>query len=700
MNSERKSENMGGDSPDAAADLNGSGTAGGQTDEPLYRRISKSLPRAVASSARNNHRLAEAMRPVVEKSIRISTDADSSVLIDALVTVIGPALRRAIVNEIGRLVLRLNRFLLVTISPRGIAWRIHALRTGRSFREVVRERTQARRVKQVFLIHRRTGLLLELARRQDVTALDGDMVSAMLTAIQDFVHDSFSVESNEKLESIQVGGTTVWLEQGRLAVLAAIMDGDAPGELRRSFKDTLETVQSEFSHELAAFNGDTSAFEPARLYLEACVRTRLREAGEKLLPVTWFLLTAPLLVLAVFGYFQLRKSMNWKAYVSEIAEQPGIVVVDHGRRDGRFFITGLRDPMALDPVAMLTPVGFDEQNVISDWETYQALKPGLALARARQLLNPPETVMLEMRDDVLHASGTAPRWWIEDASTLTKSLVGISQFETSNLADSDVKASTTWDTYIRSLESKPGIVVVSHRRENDRYHISGLRDPLADDPLVLLKETGIQPSKVTSKWSPYRALDPSLVLARTTEALDPPGTVTLALDDGVLVFKGKASHRWIAKATMLTKCMAGVGKIDTSDLLDDDMTRFTKAQVEIESMIFRYLDTGTDLRRGQSGKMNRLITLLSQISSQARHMNLFYEVELRGHASDTRDADANRMSSAAIARRFLDILQRQNVDVHRFTVHPAGSKRPDIPQGSKETVPKRCVSFKIVFFEN
>jgi hypothetical protein len=700
MNPEPNRENTGGKSPDSANGPNGSSAAGGQAVEPLHRQLSKSLPRAVASSARKNHRLAEAMRPVVEKSIKISTDADSSVLVDALVRVIGPALRRSVVDGIGRLVLRLNRFLLVSISPRGIAWRIHALRAGRTFRDVVRERTHARRVKQVFLIHRRTGLLLELARRQDVTALDGDMVSAMLTAIQDFVHDSFSVKNGERLESIQVGGTTVWLEQGRLAVLAAIVDGDAPGELRQNFKDTLETVQSEFSQELAAFNGDASAFEPAKLYLEACVRTRLRDAGEKLLPVTWFVLTAPLLVLAVLGYFKLRESMTWKAYVFEIAEQPGIVVVDHGRRDGKFYITGLRDPMALDPVAMLTAIGFDERDVLSDWETYQALKPDLALARARQLLNPPETVTLRMEGDVLQAIGSAPRWWIEDASKLTKSLVGISQFETDRLTDSEITASATWDTYIGSLNSRPGIVVVSHGREFGRYHISGLRDPLADDPMILLKETGIEPSKVTAKWSPYRALDPPLVLARAIETLDPPGTVTLGLQDGVLVFKGKASHRWIVRATMLTRCMAGIGKIDTSDLLDDDMTRFTKAQAEVESMIFRYLDTGTDLWRGQSGKMNRLIALLSQVSSQARQMGLYYEIELRGHASDTRDADANMMASSAIARRFLEILQRQNVEIHRLTVYPAGSKIPDLPQGSKESVPKRCVSFKIVFFEN
>lgn len=668
--------------------------------EPLYRQMARYLPRAVAHGARKNQRLAEAMRPVVETSLKISTEDNPSRLVDSMFRVIGPAFRRAIADGIGRMVHRLNRFILLTVSPRGIAWRIQAFRSGRSFQDVVRERTHARRVKQVFLIHRRTGLLLELALRQDITAFDGDMVSAMLTAIQDFVHDSFSVESGERLESIQVGGTTVWLGQGRLAILAAIVDGDPPRELRQVFKDTLDTIQSEFSGELAAFDGDTSIFESAGLYLEACVRTRLRQTGEKVLPVTWFVLAAPVLMFAVLGYFHLRRSMTWNAYVSEISEQPGIVVVDHGLRQGKFYITGLRDPMALDPVAMLGAVGFDHEDVLSDWETYQALKPDLLLMRARELLKPPESVTLKMRGDVLQATGSAPRRWIKEATRLTRSLVGVSHFETNRLVDKDSQALSTWDSYIRLLESKPGIVVVNQRSESGMYHISGLRDPLAADPTALLKEVGIPPTKVKATWSPYRALDPPLVLAHVVKALEPPRTVTIEVNNDVLTFGGRASHRWISKARMLTGCMTGIGKVDTTDLLDIDMIRFTEAREEMEAMIFRFHDAGTDLWRGQTRKMNRAVFLFSQIASQARQMGLHYEIEILGHASDSRDSDSNRMAGMSIARRFLGILERQNVDVHRFTVKASGQPEPDKGRDSQDKLPKRYVSLRVLLFEN
>lgn len=45
------------------------------------------------------------------------------------------------------------------------------------------------------------------------------MVSGMLTAIRDFVADSFSVEEGEGLESILVGELNVWIEHGPEAIL-------------------------------------------------------------------------------------------------------------------------------------------------------------------------------------------------------------------------------------------------------------------------------------------------------------------------------------------------------------------------------------------------------------------------------------------------------------------------------------------------
>jgi len=72
----------------------------------------------------------------------------------------GPAIRRAIGEALSRLIQSLDRALDHSLTWRGLGWRLEAARTGRSFAEVVLAHTLVFRVEQVFLIHRRTGLLL------------------------------------------------------------------------------------------------------------------------------------------------------------------------------------------------------------------------------------------------------------------------------------------------------------------------------------------------------------------------------------------------------------------------------------------------------------------------------------------------------------------------------------------------------------
>ena len=65
-----------------------------------------------------------------------------------------------------------------------------------------------------------------------------------------------------------------------------------------------------------------------------------------------------------------------------------------------------------------------------------------------------------------------------------------------------------WNGYIRSLESQPGIVVTNEGRAGDRFHVRGLRDPLAADPDALLAASGFSREGVITKWEAYESLQP------------------------------------------------------------------------------------------------------------------------------------------------------------------------------------------------
>ena len=71
----------------------------------------------------------------------------------------------------------LNQTLEHTFSWRGLKWRFEALRTGKSFAEVVMLRSLVYRVEQLFLIHRKTNSPSTVL--DPAIGKDSDMVAGM-----------------------------------------------------------------------------------------------------------------------------------------------------------------------------------------------------------------------------------------------------------------------------------------------------------------------------------------------------------------------------------------------------------------------------------------------------------------------------------------------------------------------------------------
>jgi OOP family OmpA-OmpF porin len=64
-----------------------------------------------------------------------------------------------------------------------------------------------------------------------------------------------------------------------------------------------------------------------------------------------------------------------------------------------------------------------------------------------------------------------------------------------------------WDHLVDRLRQEPGIVLTSANRSWGSYEFVGLRDPLSTDPDRLIRASGIDPARVTSRWEPYVSLD-------------------------------------------------------------------------------------------------------------------------------------------------------------------------------------------------
>jgi outer membrane protein OmpA-like peptidoglycan-associated protein len=411
-----------------------------ENQELRTQDVSQVLPEAMQLRRRQGgeQALGEALAPSVESALRESVRKDPGTLADALFPVMGPAIRRSILQTLRTLFDSFNQTMEQSLSLRGLKWRLEALRTGKRFSEVVLLHSLVYRVEQIFLIHKKTGLPLAHAVAPAAAMQDPSLVSGMLTAIQDFVRDSFNARPGESIEKLNVGELEVWVEQGPYASIAAVIRGMAPPELRLRMAETLELLHRQYGTQMQQFAGDNSAFEPAVDLLTNHLDSQLREkAAAKPRPYVWAFTSVLALVLVAWLSVRWWQDRQWEQFVSTLRQQPGIVITSAGRHDGRFLIQGLRDPLAADPKELLRQAGLDAGKAEFRWNGYYALDGAIVARRAAALLNSPPTARLSVHDGLLRAEGEARGAWIASLREQGSRIPGVLAVDTSNLKDAD-----------------------------------------------------------------------------------------------------------------------------------------------------------------------------------------------------------------------------------------------------------------------
>ncbi|MDX1385168.1 MAG: OmpA family protein, partial [Thermoanaerobaculia bacterium] len=212
-------------------------------DEVRAQELADVLPDAVRLGAAHDRAdLTDALSEPVAEAMHRSVREDPGSLADALFPVMGPAIRRAIVETVRDMIESFNQAIEASLSWQGLRWRIEALRSGKSYAEVAILHSLVYRVEQLLLIHKETGLLLRQVVAPEVEAQDPDLVSGMLTAIRDFVKDSFGSADGDALDTFRVGELQVLIEDSPRAVLAAVVRGQPPRDLRSRLRATLEEL--------------------------------------------------------------------------------------------------------------------------------------------------------------------------------------------------------------------------------------------------------------------------------------------------------------------------------------------------------------------------------------------------------------------------------------------------------------------------
>lgn len=416
--------------------------------------ISQILPEAVILRTMQDERLSEAMVPTVEQSIDSSVKKDIDILSQAIFPIIAPATRKAIASALDEMLQSFNYALEHSLSPQSLKWRIEAKQTGKSFAEVVLLRTLVYRVEQVFLIDKQSGLMLQHVVAPNIEVQDPSLVSAMLTAIQDFIKDSFNVRKHEGLHTLEFGELTIWIEQGPSSVLAGIIRGNAPEDLRLVFQNAIEKIHLLLGREFKNFSGDTEQFAASQPYLETCLESRYKNPGKKRYIYAWASIGLIAIALGTWGFFIFRENQRWNNYVQKLQAQPGIVVTKAEKRRGKYFIAGMRDSLAIEPKSLIKQANLNPKKLDFQWESFQSLEREFVIKRAEKLLQNPTTVTLKLDENgILEATGSATRKWILSAREKTPylSFLGITEYQDESLKDLDIDQLNTYKKEIEKI---------------------------------------------------------------------------------------------------------------------------------------------------------------------------------------------------------------------------------------------------------
>lgn len=409
----------------------------GELNDPERQlaQLSENLPAAVQRSASRSSKLGDSLAEPLEQALLRSVRHRPERLAEAIFPIILPAVKRAITAQLRATFDGLNELLERSLTVHGLRWRLEAWRTGQSVAEIALLDTLVYRVEQVFLIHAETGLLLGHAETLAGPVRDADLVSGMLTAVQDFVRDSFSGAGEDRLDTMRVGERTVWVVRAPGLILAAAVQGVAPTPLRERLETRAFELSRTYAAQLQHFAGDAAPFAEAQETLLGCLEQHRLEHRPSRAP--FFALV--IVVAALVGWFLWnRRPDPWPAFEQRLRREPGLVVIGGGRRGEGYWLRGLKDPLAPDPRTLWTDG--PAPAIALDLEAFQSLDPRIVERRAATLLAPPPSVRLRLEGRQLVATGTASHAFSVAARARAPWIPGVEAYDDRALVDVDQQA--------------------------------------------------------------------------------------------------------------------------------------------------------------------------------------------------------------------------------------------------------------------
>ncbi len=409
----------------------------------LNKEFQREFPQTFLRAVKENpNALAEAVSPIIMSALGKWIQKQ----IEEKVQVVSQ-------SKIGELVQTVNQALEKESPIQRLKWRWQAFCTGMPYEDIRQAYLFAHfKVMHVFLIHAKTGILLNRISGRDETDLREDIVASMLGAVKKVLEDigeKTDPNENDRLQVLEFQKKRFYIEMGQDALIAVVIKQDPPPKWRETIRETLRVIHQKFGSKLEKFNGNMDGYEQTTPFLEQILDSPRNSENEtfknKKISKSWLAVAGVILLLGYWIGVGIYNNYIWNKFVGLVQDfdenEVGLFITTVGKdAEDKLSIKGFlapsfeREELETGIRKIGESVGINPHSLDFNFTPFFPLSPEYVLRLAKALLAPPDSVkLLVINDGVLQASGVASVAWINDFRTRAKYLPGISTIKEEKL---------------------------------------------------------------------------------------------------------------------------------------------------------------------------------------------------------------------------------------------------------------------------
>lgn len=293
--------------------------------ESYFPLITDLIKRKIDS---NEKEVTDVLSPLMSKALLQQIQESKEDIIDALYPIMGETIRRSISEGIKEIYASINLKIDKALRRGIFSKQIKAKLAGVSASDLILKESFPFEIKEVFLIHENTGLLItHFSTENNKQNTDSDIISGMLTAIKDFVAESFKTDNGvERLHEIQYGDSKIVLERGLYSYLAVVFSGNEPANFNYELGKLNTEIHKKYHKSLREFDGKLNDFENLSIPFEDFIYSFKNELPDKDIeqpkPALGYLLFGILaIVLIIIGIINIPQYLENRRINNEINDK-------------------------------------------------------------------------------------------------------------------------------------------------------------------------------------------------------------------------------------------------------------------------------------------------------------------------------------------------------------------------------------------